>query len=91
MKSSGLGSIFESSLDEYRSAGRLSLFEKAARRRLRLQALRATRFDPLGIGLAVGYLWLKAEEVADLRLLCRAVHIGLPPKRVEEELSRGLH
>jgi vacuolar-type H+-ATPase subunit C/Vma6 len=91
LKPTGLGGIFESSLDEYRSAGRLSLFEKAARGRLRLQALRATRFDPLGIGLAVGYLWLKAEEVADLRLLCRAAHIGLPPHRVEEELSRTLH
>jgi vacuolar-type H+-ATPase subunit C/Vma6 len=91
MKTTGLGAIFEGSLDDYRREGRLSLFEKAARGRLRLQSLRAARSDPLGIGLAVGYLWLKAEEVADLRLLCRAAHIGLPPKRVEEELARGLH
>jgi vacuolar-type H+-ATPase subunit C/Vma6 len=91
MKTTGLGAIFEGSLDEYRRTARLSLFEKAARGRLRLQALRSTRFDPLGIGLAVGYLWLKAEEVADLRLLCRAAHIGLPRKMVEEELSRTVH
>lgn len=91
MKTTGLGSIFEDALDDYRRTARLSRFERAARERLRLQALRAARQDPLGIGLAVGYLWLKAEEVADLRLLCRAAHIGLPPKRVEEELSRGVH
>jgi vacuolar-type H+-ATPase subunit C/Vma6 len=91
MKATGLGAIFEGSLDDYRRTARLSLFARAARGRLRLQALRATRFDPLGIGLAVGYLWLKAEEVADLRLLCRAAHIGLPRQTAAEELSRSLH
>ena len=91
LDTTSLGEPFRAALPEYLRTGRLSLFEKAGHRLLHLEAVRAARRDPLGIGVAIGYLWLKAGEVADLRLICRAAHIGLPRDELSAELSRAIH
>lgn len=82
-----LGAILRNSLPPYRTTGRLSLFEHAFSRLLRKEALRLARQEPLGIGLAVGFVWAKVNEVSLVRLICRAKHRGLPLEDLESELA----
>ncbi len=84
---SPLGVIFRETLSAYRSTGRPSLFEHASTRLLRSEALRLARHEPLGAGLAVGFIWAKVNEVSLLRLICRAKHRGLPRRDLEAELA----
>lgn len=85
---SPLGRMFLDALPAYHSTGgRISVMERAASRRLLVEAVNFGRREPLGAGLAVGYLWAKVNEVENLRLICRAVHIGMPRQVLEEEIT----
>ncbi len=42
--------------------------------------------DPLGIEVAVGFLWQKYFEVVNLRLIARAKHYGLPAEDIRHQL-----
>jgi V/A-type H+-transporting ATPase subunit C len=42
--------------------------------------------DPLGIEVAVGFLWRKYFEVVNLRLIARGKHFGLPADRIRQQL-----
>jgi vacuolar-type H+-ATPase subunit C/Vma6 len=85
---SSLGRLFQNALPAYHSAGgRISVLERAASRRLLVEAGHLGRREPLGAGLAVGYLWAKVSEVENLRLICRAVHTGMPRQVLEEEIT----
>jgi vacuolar-type H+-ATPase subunit C/Vma6 len=85
--SSRLSLPFRETLPGYRSTGRLSLFERAAYRGLLGEARSLARLEPLGAGLAVGYIWAKINEVKNLRLICRAWNVGLPRPDLEAELT----
>lgn len=82
-----IGSIIGGALPRYRATGRLSVIEREAHRALLREAVRAARLDPLGPGLAAGFVWVLAEEATNLRLLCRARHAGLPPRDLAGELT----
>lgn len=84
---SPLGIAFRETLSAYRSSRRLSLFEHASTRLLQGEAFRLARREPLGAGLAVGFIWAKVNEVSLLRLICRAKHRGLPRGILEAELA----
>jgi len=43
---------------------------------------KAYRDDPLGIDVAVGFLWQKYFEVVNLRLIARGKHFGLPAEDI---------
>jgi vacuolar-type H+-ATPase subunit C/Vma6 len=47
---------------------------------------RLYRGDPLAADLAVGFLWRKFHEVANLRLLARSKVFGPPPEKLRPEL-----
>lgn len=42
--------------------------------------------DPLGIEVAVGFIWRKYFEVANLRMIARGKHFGLPAERIRQQL-----
>jgi V/A-type H+/Na+-transporting ATPase subunit C len=42
--------------------------------------------DPLGIGVAVSYLWAKQNEITNLRIIVKGKSVGMPVERVREEL-----
>ncbi|MFU8891731.1 MAG: V-type ATPase subunit, partial [Anaerosomatales bacterium] len=42
--------------------------------------------DPLGIGVAVSYLWAKQNEITNLRIIVKGKAVGMPEDRVREEL-----
>jgi V/A-type H+/Na+-transporting ATPase subunit C len=44
------------------------------------------RGDPLGIAIAIGYIWLKYNECINIRLIARGVAFGMPLNAIREEL-----
>lgn len=70
----------------YMEKGSISVFERALEDYLFRQAFETSKGDPLGIGLAISYLWTKANEVTNLRIVVKGVSVGMPEERMREEL-----
>jgi len=70
----------------YRRTGRLSSFERQLFR-FRLKSLVSLiAKHPLGIGVVLGYLALKTNEVSNLRWITNGIHLGMKPERIRAEL-----
>jgi len=70
----------------YVEKGSISVFERALEDYLFRRAFITGKGDPLGIGLAISYLWTKANEVTNLRIVVKGVSVGMPVDRMREEL-----
>lgn len=70
----------------YVEKGSVSVFERALEDYLFRKAFVNGKGDPLGIGLAISYLWAKANEVTNLRIVVKGVSVGMPTERMREEL-----
>jgi V/A-type H+-transporting ATPase subunit C len=70
----------------YVEKGSVSVFERALEDYLFRFAFGTGKGDPLGIGLAISYLWTKANEVTNLRIVVKGVSVGMPEERMREEL-----
>jgi V/A-type H+-transporting ATPase subunit C len=70
----------------YIEKGSVSVFERALEDYLFRAAFASGKGDPLGIGLAISYLWAKANEVTNLRIVVKGVSVGMPVERMREEL-----
>ncbi|MEA5075832.1 MAG: ATP synthase A1 subunit C [Coriobacteriia bacterium] len=70
----------------YMEKGSVSVFERALEDYLFRMAFDASKEDPLGIGLTISYLWTKANEVTNLRIVVKGVSVGMPEGRMREEL-----
>lgn len=71
----------------YEQTGHLSEIEKAFRRyQLHWQAWQIAK-DPLGIGVVMGYLALKTNEITNLRRIARGIQLKLAPEAVRSELE----
>lgn len=73
-------------LAAYAVEARFSLFEEALRRLRLNQAARLFARDPLGIGVVLGFLALKTNEVANLQLLAQGLVLGESPTRLRARL-----
>jgi len=80
------GAILTDVLDAYTASLRLSVFERAlVQRRLQHAAGLIVR-DPLGIGVLLGYVALKTNEVANLRAIAQGLMLSEKPDRIRPEL-----
>jgi len=70
----------------YMEKGSISVFERALEDYLFRVAFENSKGDPLGIGLTISYLWTKANEVTNLRIVVKGVSVGMPLERMREEL-----
>lgn len=70
----------------YVEKGSVSVFERALEDYLFRFAFSQSKGDPLGIGLAISYLWTKANEVTNMRIVVKGVTVGMPEERMREEL-----
>jgi V/A-type H+-transporting ATPase subunit C len=87
------GKVYEpaliSGLKDYRQSSRLSDFEKHLRVfRLRWMSKLITK-DPLGIGMLLGYLALKLDEVSKIRWIARGIDLGLNVDVIRAELENS--
>lgn len=73
-------------LDAFKQTGRLSEIENHLKR-YRLNWLKNLIFkDSLGIGVFLGYLALKINEINNLRWIAHGIHFGLEHREIKAEL-----
>lgn len=71
---------------KYVESGSVSVFERALEDYMMRQAFAVGRGEPLGVGIIVSYLWMKSNEVTNLRIIVKGVSVGMPESRMREEL-----
>jgi len=76
----------EAVITNYVEDGSLSVFERALEDFVMRKALDAGRGDPLGVGITIGYLWAKQNEVTNLRIIVKGTAVGMPADRMRKEL-----
>lgn len=81
------GPVLTAGLEAYRRSHLLSDMERRLLRyRLRWRA-GLIRKDPLGLGVLLGYLALKINEIGNLRWITHGTNNGLPPDRLMEGIE----
>jgi V/A-type H+-transporting ATPase subunit C len=86
LKRTPFGSTLESVALAYIEKGSVSVFERALEDFLFRKAFATSKGDPLGIGISISYLWAKANEVTNMRIVVKGVSVGMPVGRMREEL-----
>jgi V/A-type H+/Na+-transporting ATPase subunit C len=76
----------EAVITTYVEEGSLSVFERALEDFVMRKALDAGRGDPLGVGITIGYLWAKQNEITNLRIIVKGTSVGMPAGRMRKEL-----
>lgn len=76
----------QAALSVYRETGRLSSFERQLHRYRLDTFARLIARDPLGIGVVLGYLALKVNEVNNLRWIANGIHLRMTPENIRAEL-----
>ena len=64
----------------------IPVFERALEQLLMRTALLAGVRDSQGVGVAIAYLYAKANEITNLRIIVKCKSVGMPADRVREEL-----
>jgi V/A-type H+-transporting ATPase subunit C len=78
--------VLHAGLESYSQSARLSDFEKTLNRfRLKWMAAQVTN-DPLGVGVVLGYLALKTNEVSNIRWIAKAFDLGLSVESIRSEV-----
>ena len=71
---------------KYLEENSIAVFERALEDYLMRKALGLGTGDPLGVGVVVGYLWAKQNEITNLRIVVKGKSVGMPEARVRGEL-----
>jgi V/A-type H+-transporting ATPase subunit C len=84
------GTAYGRALDDvsmtYLEQNSISVFERALEDLFTRRTLGIAKGDPLGIGVAISYLWAKQNEVTNLRIIVKGKSVGMPVDRVRKEL-----
>ena len=84
------GTIYGQTLDDvamqYLEENSIAVFERSLEDYLMRKALSLGTGDPLGVGVAIAYLWAKANEITNLRIIVKGKSVGMPVERVRGEL-----
>jgi V/A-type H+-transporting ATPase subunit C len=72
--------------DDYVKMEKISAFEKELNTFLLHKALSLFSADPLSIALAIGYLWAKSNEIANIRIIAIGKTEYVPETELMEEL-----
>jgi len=84
------GTAYGRALDDvsmtYLEQNTISVFERALEDLFTRRTLGIAKGDPLGIGVAISYLWAKQNEVTNLRIIVKGKSVGMPVDRVRKEL-----
>lgn len=80
--------VIQSSMSLYTQRGDLSVIQKKFEELLLKKAARMYLQDPLGLGVLIGYLWLKVAEVSNLKMIAHGVFYKMPPHTIRERLIK---
>jgi len=82
-----LAPVLQAGLERFEQTQRLSDIEKQLKRyQLEWMANQIFR-DPLGIGVVLGYIAIKTNEVGNIRWITRGIDLGLKAETIRDELE----
>jgi V/A-type H+-transporting ATPase subunit C len=85
------GTLFDSALragvEVYSRTNRLSDIERKLRQVRLMQRMGMIEKDPLGIGVTLGYIALKVNEIGNLRWIAHGIELGLAPDAIKADLE----
>jgi vacuolar-type H+-ATPase subunit C/Vma6 len=64
----------------------IPVFERALEDLVMRRAIMSGIKDPMGVGVAISYLYGKQNEVTNVRIIVKGKSVGMPADRVREEL-----
>jgi V/A-type H+-transporting ATPase subunit C len=74
-------------LELYARSNRLSDIEKKLKRFRLMQLAQMIDKDPLGIGVPLGYVALKVNEIGNIRWIAHGLDLGMKPDAIQAELE----
>ncbi len=80
------GQALRQRLEQYRQSGDVTVLERALEKLLALKGIRMFHRDPLTIGIAIGYLWAKTTEAANLSVISQGKELGWPADTIRGEI-----
>lgn len=80
------GKAVDDAAMKYLEENSIAVFERALEDYLMRKALMLGTGDPLGVGVAIAYLWGKQNEITNLRIIVKGKAVGMPVERVRGEL-----
>lgn len=84
------GTSYGKALDDvaitYLEQNSIAVFERALEDLLMRRTLALGRGDPLGVGVAISYLWAKQNEITNIRIIVKGKAVGMPLDRLRKEL-----
>lgn len=79
------GRALRQRVEPYRQSGDATALERALEEQLALKGIRMFYRDPLTIGMAIGFLWAKTTEAANLRLIAQGKELGWPVDEIRAQ------
>lgn len=87
LASTKFGPALRAGYEIYSHSNRLSDIERKLRQFRLVQFAQFIDKDPLGIGVALGYVALKVNEIGNIRWIARAINLDLKPEAIQAELE----
>lgn len=86
LRGTHFGKILDDVALTYIETMSIATFERALEDYLTRKIIAVGGTDPLGVGIPIAYLWGKQNEVSNLRIIAKAIDIGIPAERTRREL-----
>jgi len=86
LRGTSYGMVLNDVAMQYLEANSIAVFERALEDYFMRKTLSQATGDPLGIGVAIAYLWAKQNEITNLRIIVKGKSVGMPEERVRGEL-----
>jgi V/A-type H+-transporting ATPase subunit C len=81
------GPYLQAGLESFLRTGRLSDLEMQIKRFRLIWMSQQIARDPLGVGVVLGYIALKVNEIGNLRWIAQGINLGLDPKAIRAEFA----
>ncbi|MBI5206221.1 MAG: V-type ATPase subunit [Candidatus Firestonebacteria bacterium] len=86
LEQTSYGKALRDLMDRYQEYNTLSLLERKIEEMIITKSVGTYNKGPLSIGIPIGYIWKKYNEIVNLRIIVRCKGIGMPDRKIREEL-----
>lgn len=80
------GTVLMNRWETYRESADAAVLERGLEKFLVLKGIRMFHRDPLSIAIPIGYIWAKANEVVNVRLIAQGKALGWDRDSIQKEL-----
>lgn len=86
LEDTSYGLVLNKTLSRYQETGSLSALERKLEENLVEKTISMYNKGPLCIGIIIGYIWMKFNEIVNLRIISRCKGMGVPERKIREEI-----